>query len=257
MNKDWILRLMGGVAIALIFPFGCILPALAQQAPQQTPTDPTAAPLPPPAVTTTTQNCRRRLVRGQCLRLRATFFEEERRLRYGFTDFLEAALDGASNSINSSIRNPDFFNIDPSVEANPDELPGNLTLESRDPNDDTFLEGNFALPGSGAEALAITNVTRDQDSPQTGRISINGTIQVQNPDGSVSPVNVNITNGRYRASGSQRGDLFSGTIEITDPNNPNQTVLIQVPRTDLNGVRDDSDRITRPANLSIGRPVDR
>ncbi len=257
MNISWIFRFIGGGAIALILPFGCILPALAQQAPQQAPTDPTVAPLPPPAVTTTTQNCRRRLVRGQCLRLRATFFEEERRLRYGFTDFLEAALDGASNSINSSIRNPDFFNIDPSVEANPEELQGDLTLQSRDPDDDTFLEGGFALPGDGTESLVITDVTRDQDSPQTGRISIRGIIQVPNPDGTTSPVNVNITNGQYRASGSQRGDLFSGTIEITDPNNPNQTVLIQVPRTDLNGVEDDSDSITRPANLSIGRPVDR
>jgi hypothetical protein len=250
MNRTWILRLMSGAAIASILPLGYALPTPAQQAPG----DPTAAPLPLP-VTTTTQTCRRRLVRGQCLRLRATFFEEERRLRYGFTDFLEAALDGASNSINSSIRNPNFLNLDPSVEANPDELRGSLTLESRDPNDDNFLVGNFNPPGAGA--LNITNVTRDSGRPQTGQVSINGTIQVQNPDGSTRPITVNIVNGRYRASGSQRGDLFSGTIEITDPNNPNQVVLIQVPRTDLNGVEDDSTLITRPANLSIGRPVDR
>lgn len=242
MNVNWILRLMSGVAIATL-SWGYILPAQAQQAPQQVPSDPTVTPLPPPAVTSTTQRCRRRLVRGQCLRLRATFFEEERRLRYGFTDFLEAALDGASNSINSRF-DPDTLNTDPIISANPDELPGTLTIVNRNSNRANFLQGDFST--TEGERVSIQQANPDDNNPQTGDV----TLTVNGIPG--------FTNGRYRAGYSQRGDRATGSIEITNVNNRNQVLLIQIPETNIPAdQRSFNDRLSTPATLSIGRPVDR
>ncbi len=246
MNVDWILRLMSGVAIATL-SWGYILPAQAQQPPQQqpqqVPNDSTVTPLPPPAVTATTQRCRRRLVRGQCLRLRATFFEEERRLRYGFTDFPEAALDGASNSINSRF-DPDTLNTDPVISANPDQLPGTLTIVNRNSNSANFLQGTFVA--ANRQRVRINQANPDDGNPQTGDV----TLTVNGIPG--------FTNGRYRAGYSQRGDRATGSIEITNVNNPNQVLMIQIPETDIPAnQRSFNSRLRRPATLSIGRPVDR
>jgi hypothetical protein len=248
-------------AFLVAFPIVWVMPASAQ--PPDNPTGtaaPTATPpvlVPPPAVTTPARPCRRRLVRGQCLRLRATFFEQDRRLRYGFTDFLEAALDGAGNTINSSIRNPGF-DTNAIVAPTPDQLPGQLTINNTNSDSSDFLRGAFTANGQVGSGLTITNVNRDSGSPQTGDISISGSVTVQNPDGTTRVQTINIQNGRYRAGVSSRGNLFRGTIEITDPNNRDQTILIDVPQTRITDAEADQDRvINRPATLSIGRPVDR
>jgi hypothetical protein len=237
MNRFGIFRWIGGGTIALLLPWGYDLTAQAQPAPSA----PTVAPVPPP-VLPTTQRCRRRLVRGQCLRLRATFFEEERRLRYGFIDFLEAALDGASNSINSRF-DPNTLNTDPIIATELDQLPGTLTIDSRDSNRDGFLEGNFSVGND--PRVVIIEVNPDRRSPQTGDITytLGGSTEL---------------NGRYRAGYSQRGNRATGRIEITSDDDPDRVLLIQIPETEIpEDQRSFGNQLSRPATLSIGRPVDR
>lgn len=198
----------------------------------------------PPAMAQT-ERCRGQIVNNQCVRVRATFFEEERRLRFGFTNFLDAALDGAGNAINTNIRNPEVFIPAPTVSTDP-PLPGVLVVESRDRNDPNFLVSNFTADTVGT--VRITRVSPDS-SAQTGNIDLQLV--------SINGQTFDVVNGRYRASGAANGDRFSGVIEVTDPTNPTRAIFIQVPPTTSADASNNSQRLSGRATVSVGRPVDR
>lgn len=224
MKQLWI-TVCQGISLILL---GAIAPhALAQSAPAN------ASPQP----------CRGRLVNNQCLPLRSTFFEEERRLRFGFTDFLDAALDGAGNALNTNIRNPDAFVLDnlPLSGATPLRLLGTLTVQSRNEDDPTFLQSTFNA--NGQDIVNIANV-RPNSNPQTGTLdlTLNGTP---------------LLNAPYRASATEKNDRYSGLVEVTDPRNPAQVILIEVLPTSFPGASNTSQPVSGSARLSIGRPVDR
>jgi|GEM_PF-3212957 len=233
----------GGRALAQTPPDAIPTPT-APAAPAET--QPEAQPESSPVQVTV--RCRRRIVGNQCLRLRATFFEEERRLRqFRDVDFLEAALDGAGNTINSTIRDPDIINSQTVTDASPDNLPIEATVTNRNPDSSGFLRGSTFENEDADTSLELINVQRDSNNPQRGRATIQGTVRGRTID---------IRNGSYRASGSQNGDIVGGVVVVTDPNNPRQELQIVIPPTRV-GTTDDEQPITAPGRLSIGRGVDR
>jgi len=247
-------------------------------------------------------------------RPKPAFFEEERRPRFGFGDFLNSALDGADNSFSSDsvqkssitleplsvvvttgidgiltvginenrrttsdMRNTPVTPEPPSVVVTPgidgalpggNENPGpispggsvfvqdapivrrasgiNDNRTTSDPiNNPAFLNGSFI--STDGTNLQFSNVISGSN-PQRGTLTVEGTIFI---NGVPNPV---IGVREYSASGNENNGFVSVTVQLVDPNNPSQTILIQVPAS-----RNSGDRNTARgrANLSIGRPIDR
>ncbi|MBD1847235.1 hypothetical protein H6F89_28295 [Cyanobacteria bacterium FACHB-63] len=198
-----------------------------------------------PQVMAQSTPCRGQLVNNQCVPLRSTFFEEERRLRFGFTNFLDAALDGAGNAINTNVRNPETFaTVLEASRGGP--LPGTLVVGSRDRNDPNFLASTFTADSVGT--VTITRVSPDSNE-QTGNVDL----QLR----SINGQSLDIVNGRYRASGAANNDRVSGVIEVTDPTNPERAVFIQLPPNTSPNASDNNQTISGRATVSVGRPVDR
>lgn len=248
-------------------------------------------------------------------RPKPAFFEEERRPRFGFGDFLNSALDGADNSFSSDsvqqspitleplsvvvvttgidgiltvginenrrttsdMRNTPVTPEPPSVVVTPridgplpggNENPGpispggsvfvsdapvvrtasgiNDNRTTSDPiNNPAFLNGSF-ISKDGTN-LQFSNVISGSN-PQRGTLTVEGTIFI---NGVPNPV---IGVREYSASGNENNGFVSVTVQLVDPKNPSQAILIQVPAS-----RNSGDRNTARgrANLSIGRPIDR
>lgn len=184
---------------------------------------------------------------------KATFGEEDRRPRFGFGDFVDSALDGADNFFS-----PDPVRGSPGVISEPlstvrvTDIPGVLTVGidsdqkvSNDPNRPAFLEGNFISPDNNTR-LYFQNA-RQSDTPQRGTVNLR-------PDSVINGAPVNGLLRQYNGSGMQNGDTFTGAVQLVDPNNPGNSILIEVPPTRNLG---DDNTGRGPARLSIGRPVDR
>jgi len=264
-------------------------------------------------------------------RPRTAFFEEERRPRFGFGDFLNSALDGVDNSFSSdAVQNSPTITLDPvsggfmgisgtltvginenirtmsdpgtgginvipptiggpstgginvipptiggpgteginvipptigepatgSINQNPvpvrtatrtGGINGNLRQASSSDqrNARGFLNGSFI--STDGTNLQFSNVIPGS-SPQRGTLTVQGNILI---NGVLTPVN---GVREYSAGGNENNGFVSATLQLVDPNNPSQAIFIQVPATRNLGNRNTA---SGPANLSIGRPIDR
>lgn len=173
-------------------------------------------------------------------RPRPSFFEQERKPKFGFGDFVNSALDGVDN----------FFAADHNVKtllANPNQLynplnPATLTVNSRDENSPNFL--NIDLQGSGLN-LTLGNPKYSGD-PRVGTLDVLG--------GNAFP---GATTIQYRGSFSTKGDLVTGSVQLFDPNNPNRTIFIHLDPTNIPNVNDENVPISAPVNFNLGLPTDR
>lgn len=177
-------------------------------------------------------------------RPKPAFFEEERRLRFGFGDFLNSALDGVDNSFSGDAVQKSPITLEPLSGVFTTGIDGTLTVGINDNRPD-FLQGNFSA--TDGTNLQFSNVISGS-SPQRGTLNVNGTILI---NGIPNPV---IGVREYSASGNENNGFVGATVQLVDPNNPSQAILIQVPAS-----RNSGDRNTARgrANLSIGRPIDR
>ena len=248
-------------------------------------------------------------------RPRTAFFEEERRPRFGFGDFLNSALDGGDNAFSSdSVQNSPTITLDPlsggfmgisgnltvginenlrtmsdpstgginvipptigdpgteGINPNPPTIgdPGTEGINPNPPtrsasrtggingnlrqasssdqrNDRGFLNGSFI--STDGTNLQFSNVIPGS-SPQRGTLTVQGNILI---NGVLTPVN---GVREYSAGGNENNGFVSATVQLVDPNNPSQAIFIQVPATRNLGNRNTA---SGPANLSIGRPIDR
>ncbi|HAT13929.1 MAG TPA: hypothetical protein DCS91_10465 [Microcoleaceae bacterium UBA11344] len=186
-------------------------------------------------------------------RPRTAFFEEERRQRFGFGDFLNSALDGADNAFSGDSVQNSPITLEPLSGVFTTGINGTLTVGINDSrrttndsiNNPAFLNGSFI--STDGTNLQFSNVISGS-SPQRGTLNVNGTILI---NGVPNPV---IGVREYSASGNENNGFVSATVQLVDPNNPSQAIFIQVP-----AARNSGDRNTArgPANLSIGRPIDR
>jgi hypothetical protein len=262
-------------------------------------------------------------------RPRTAFFEEERRPRFGFGDFLNSALDGVDNSFSGdAVQNSPTITLDPvsggfmgisgtltvginenirmsapstggmnvipptigdpgtggsnvisptigepvtgGINENPPiigeqgtgsnfvsdspirasrtgAINGNLRQASSTDqrNNPGFLNGSFI--STDGTNLQFSNVMPGS-SPQRGTLTVQGNILI---NGVLTPVN---GVREYSAGGNENNGFVSATVQLVDPNNPSQAIFIQVPATRNLGNRNTA---SGPANLSIGRPIDR
>lgn len=216
------------LALGIGFSFTLVGQAQAQNAPSST--------------STTTRQVRPRL--------RATFFEEERRLRrFGFGDFLRSALDSEQNAFADPAKISNFAasNSNPLYER-PGDIQGTLSVASTNEDNPNYLVTNF---NSEFGNLTFTNVQQNS-SFQTGTLTVNGTVLANGR-------NITFANTRanYSAGASNKDDNVSAVILVTDPNDPTRSIFIQLPPTNIAGFDDLESIPPTPAGLSIGIPTDR
>jgi hypothetical protein len=176
--------------------------------------------------------------------LRTGFFEEERRQRFGFGDFLDVALDGADNAFGNDRINTPTQGIQADALTSREFAPIGGTISINvDSDSDNFLQGGFVGPGV---SLQFNNVQQGS-TPQRGTLNL--------APGSV--INGRQVSGfrQYNGAGNEKNGVFTGRIQLVDPNNPTDTIYIQVPPT--RNLSNDDDFGRGPGRLSIGRPVDR
>jgi hypothetical protein len=187
-------------------------------------------------------------------RIKPSFFEEERRQKFGFGDFLDSALNGVENTFGaddttSLIQNIAFDTISIPVLQG---VPGTLTVSDFKDNDNGFLNTTFT--GEGV-TLTFTNSQPNSDQRT-------GTIEVDTLNGSLPGLDRPFKNEvlQYNAGFSNKGNDISAVFLIVDPNDPNRSIFIQLPRTTVEGaddLNDDDDVVSGRASLSIGLPSDR
>jgi hypothetical protein len=176
-------------------------------------------------------------------RLRATFFEEERRLKFGDGLFLQSALDGAQNAFPDPAK---IGNFNSDLIRNGRPIDGTVVIQSRDSDDSNYLWTDFnPSDPSRYSSFQFRDVVPNSSNETIGRVTVIG-------DPSFT--------GRYNAGYSSEGDKFGATILVTDPNNPNQSILIEVRPVSLENFSDlDDSQPTPPARatLTTGLPTDR
>lgn len=218
------------------------------------------SPTPP---TTSNQPVRRRL--------RTTFFEEETRVgRFGVGNFLQSALDGAQNAL-----------ADPAKISNFGENPSNpsISLFGRPQDNPNDISGELTVFNDGSNNGGVTSITfnnqqntnvtfgglpqnlqfdsiEDVAEVRTGTLTIQNGSTVVTPNGTRIPLS-GIRN--YNLGYSENGNNTSAVLLITDPENPSQSIFIQVPPVSGRRFSDlgQQDNVRQPANLSIGLPSDR
>ncbi len=182
-------------------------------------------------------------------RLRPSFFEEQRKLpRFGFGDFLRSALDNEQNTFADPAKVSEFGSKAFPFFASPGQTQGTLTVGNRDTNSGDFLNGTSFTGAAGN--LNFSSFSRGSD-PRQGTVTLNGSLNING-----RTVNFNNTRVNYNVGFSSKGDNASGVAVFTDPNNRQQSILLQVPTTNI-GRRDDSVPFSAPAGLTVGFPSDR
>ncbi|GAA6619782.1 hypothetical protein [Scytonema sp. NUACC26] len=183
-------------------------------------------------------------------RLRPSFFEESRKLpRFGFGDFLRSALDSEQNALADPAKVSNFRSQAYQLFNSPGNIQGILSVTNRDTDNPNFLNGtNFSDPSTGTN-LTFSNFVQGSD-PRRGTVTVTGTVNGQ-------PVPFQGRTVEYNAGFSNKSDTAGGVILLTDPNNPSQSIYIQVPVTNINGFNDDNQPVSAPAGLSVGIPTDR
>lgn len=186
-------------------------------------------------------------------RIKPSFFEEERRPKFGFGDFLDSALNGVENAFGaddttSLIQGIAFDTISIPVLQG---ISGTLTVSDFKDNDNGFLNTTFI--GDGVN-LTFTGSQPNSDQ-RTGTINVSGSIFTDQISLTLDKQNI-----QYNAGFSNKGNDVSAVFLIVDPNDPNSAIFIQLPRTQIEGaddLNDDDDVVSGPASLSIGLPSDR
>lgn len=199
------------------------------------------------SITLLTTNSQAEENKPKVRRPKPSFFEQERKPRFGFGDFLNSALDGSDN----------FLSADNSVKTllapgNQNQFynatnPGTLTVVSRDENSTDFLKINL----DGGSILNFN--LRDPKYNGDPRI---GTIKVDNLTSNIAGL-TGVTNFQYRGSFSVNGNLVSGAVLLIDPKNPQQSIFIQLPARNIPNVNDENTPISAPVFFNIGFPSDR
>lgn len=182
-------------------------------------------------------------------RLRGTFFEEERKLqRFGFGNFLRSALDGEQNAFADPAKISGFERDANPLYASPGNVAGELSVVSTNEDNPNFLTTEF---NSAFGTLQFNSVQQNSDF-RTGSLTVNGTISANG-----RTVTFNNTPATYNAGISSKNDVVSAVILVADPNNPGQSIYIQLPPTNVAGYENLEGLPSSPASLSIGFPTDR
>jgi hypothetical protein len=182
-------------------------------------------------------------------RIKNPFFEQERKLRFGYGDFLESALDGADNFFAAdSITNLSNVNLNAQPIPGAQNIPGVLTVGSRDQDDPNFLTTTYVAPGVN---LTFSNPSYGSD-PRIGTLTVNGAIRV----GDQSLIFNNLR-ANYSGSFSFNNNRVSGAVQVVDPSNPGNSIFIQLPPTIIPDVDNDNTPISAGAGFSTGLPTDR
>ena len=187
-------------------------------------------------------------------RMRPTFFEQERQPRFGFGDFLNSALDGNQNAFPDPAK-VSGFRSNPLSDTLLVDVEGLLTVESRDDDTANFLDTDFDVSGVGASGSVTLTDADPSSDPHLGNLTVS--VDLTLDDGQT--IELTGVPANFNAGFSSRDDNVTGVLLITDPNNPRQSILIQLPVTNIEGFAelDDDEPITAPARLSIGLPTDR
>ena len=184
-----------------------------------------------------------------------SFFEQERRPRFGAGDFLDSAINGIENVFPDPAK-VSGFRSDPI--SNPlTNIQGIITVISRDDDSDNFLDTDF--DGGALGSLQIRNA-EPSSNLRLGTVTVNGSVTLNNGQtlqfNDVPALQFNDVPATYNAGFSSRGNTISGVLQIIDPNNPGNTIFIQLPPTRVPSA-DDNQPISAPGSLSIGLPTDR
>lgn len=181
--------------------------------------------------------------RDAARRMRPTFFEEERKPRFGFGDFVRSALDGEQNAFADPAK-ISGFSTNLLSNTLTTGINGTITINNLNPQSSGFLQsGQFV--GNGTQ-INFTNINRQSD-PRLGQATVNGTVNGQ----PISPFTAD-----YNAGYSENNVTATGAALFTNLENPQQSILIQLLETNIQGY-DDNTPLTGPASLSIGLPTDR
>ncbi|NES19772.1 MAG: hypothetical protein F6K41_12795 [Symploca sp. SIO3E6] len=176
-----------------------------------------------------------------------SFFEQERRPRFGAGDFLDSAINGIENFFPDPAK-VSGFRSDPL--SNPlATIPGIITVQSRDDNSPNFLNTDF--DGGDLANLELTNA-QPSSNLRLGTLTVNGNVTLNNGQ----TLQLNNVPATYNAGFSSRENTISGVLQVIDPNNPGNTILIQLPSTRVPNA-DANQPISSPGSLSIGLPTDR
>jgi hypothetical protein len=176
-----------------------------------------------------------------------SFFEQERRPRFGAGDFLDSAIDGIDNAFPDPAK-VSGFRSDP-LSNSRTTIQGTITVESRDDDSDNFLNTDF--DGGAFGTLELRNADPSSDR-HFGTVTVNGSVTLNNGQ----TLQFNNLPANYNAGYSSKGNIVSGVLQVIDPNNPGNTIFIQLPPTQVPDT-DDNEPISGSGTLSIGLPTDR
>jgi hypothetical protein len=191
-------------------------------------------------------------------RPRATFFEQEQKvgkddsltfvgkddsLTFGNENFLQSALSGTTQAIEdpAKFRPNGVSSFSANLIISP-TVSGALITGPLTSVESALTNAQFSSSVGNIQFNSLT----PSSNRQTGTASITGTLNGQNVTG-----NYNYNAGYSR---SDSNSPSSATILLVNPNNPSQSLLIQVPPQSFSGGRNP---INGPASISIGLPKDR
>ncbi|MCP2727069.1 hypothetical protein [Limnofasciculus baicalensis] len=177
---------------------------------------------------------------------RPIFIEQER--KFGGGSFLDSAVNGIDNTFPDPAKVSGFRSDPLSNELT--NIEGTLTVESRDDDDDNFLDTHFVDAGGFAD-ITLTNANPGAN-PRLGTVTVSRTVTLTNGQ----TLQFNNIPATYNAGFSSKGNKVSGVLQVIDPNNPGNTIFIQLPVTTVPDT-DDNKPISAPGSLSIGLPTDR
>ncbi len=177
---------------------------------------------------------------------RPIFIEQER--KFGGGSFLDSAVNGIDNTFPDPAKVSGFRSDPLSNELT--NIQGTIRVESRDDNSDNFLDTHFFDDGGFAD-ITLTDANPGSN-PQLGTVTVYGTVTLNNGQ----TLQFNNIPATYNAGFSSKGNKVSGVLQVIDPNNPGNTIFIQLPVTTVPDT-DDNKPISAPGSLSIGLPTDR
>ncbi len=177
---------------------------------------------------------------------RPYFIEQER--KFGGGSFLDSAVNGIDNTFPDPAKVSGFRSDPLSNELT--NIQGTITVESRDDDDDNFLDTHF-FDDAGFADIELTNANPGSN-PQLGTVTVSGSVTLNNGQ----TIKFNDVPATYNAGFSSKGNKVSGVLQVIDPNNPGNTIFIQLPVTTVPDT-DDNQPISAPGSLSIGLPTDR
>jgi len=174
-------------------------------------------------------------------RPKPSFSEQPRKLRFGFGDFLDSALDGSDSFL---VTGPLIANFNRFY--NP-QMQGTLTVDSRDQHSSNFLSTTLTGELLSGELLFLQlNNPHFSGDPRIGTINVVRSTGI-----------AGVTSFQYSGSFSVKGNLVSGAIELFNQKNPAQSIFIQLPPSTVANINNNNTQLMVPVTFSIGLPTDR